>query len=292
MAKGLGTGLGALFGESAVAERAGGSVYLPISKVEPRKGQPRGRFDEAALSELAGSVTEHGVIQPITVRRLDGGYYQIIAGERRWRAARMAGLEEIPARIIEADDRKAMELALVENLQREDLNPAEEARGYKSLIEEYGLTQEETAARVGKSRPVVANALRLLALPKPVLAYIEEGRLSLSQARAILAVEGDAKRLEAAEKAVQSALTVREIAALAKRLSRKPAKKAPEPAEDAVDYVGEVEKKLSNRLGRKVKITLGGKTGKIEIEYYGSDDFEQLCDALCSIDTPDGGGKA
>lgn len=270
-------------------ENTGGSSYLPISKVEPRRDQPRSRFDEAALNELANSISEHGIIQPITVRKLDGGYYQIIAGERRWRAARMAGLKEVPVRVIEADDKKAMELALVENLQREDLNPAEEARGYKSLIDEYGFTQEEAAVRVGKSRPVIANSLRLLTLPKQVLTFIEEGKLSLSQARAILAVDGDAKRIETAEKAVQGSFTVREINALAKKLAQKPKIIKEEPQEDAVDYVGEVEKKLSNRLGRRVKITYGGKKGKIEIEYYGSDDFEQICAALGSISVMDRG---
>ena len=289
MSKGLGSGLGALFGESAMEEATGGGIYLPISKVEPRRDQPRSRFDEAALNELAGSISEYGVIQPITVRKLDGGYYQIVAGERRWRAARMAGLKEVPVRVIEADDKKAMELALVENLQREDLNPAEEARGYRALIEEYGLTQEETAARVGKSRPVIANSLRLLALPKQVLIFVEEGKLSLSQARAILAVDGDEKRIETAAKAVKGSLTVREIDALAKKLAQKPKAIKQGPEEDAVDYVGEVEKKLSNRLGRRVKITYGSKKGKIEIEYYGSDDFEQICDALGSIGAIDRG---
>ncbi|NCB52482.1 MAG: ParB/RepB/Spo0J family partition protein [Clostridia bacterium] len=292
MSKGLGTGLGALFGDNALEEPQTGGAYLPISKVEPRRDQPRSRFDEAALNELAGSIAEHGVIQPLTVRKLEDGYFQIIAGERRWRAARMAGLKEVPVRVIEADDKKAMELALVENLQREDLNPAEEARGYKALIEEYGLTQEETAVKVGKSRPVIANALRILSLPKPVLLYIEEGKLTLSQARAILTVEGDANRLDTAEHAVKDSLTVREIDAHAKKLAKRSLKPKFEQKEEEVDYVAEVEKKLSNHLGRKIKITCGNKNGKIEIEYYGSDDFEQLCDALNSINAGDKGGEA
>ena len=156
--KGLGTGLGALFGDAALDAIPNDFIYLPISKVEPRKEQPRSVFDEEGLSELADSIREHGILQPLTVRRVGKGYYQIIAGERRWRASRMAGLNEVPARVIEADDKKATELAMVENLQREDLNPVEEAHGYKTLISEYGMTQEEVAQRVSKSRPVVANA--------------------------------------------------------------------------------------------------------------------------------------
>ena len=189
--RGLGTGLGALFGEE---EQAKSEVELvPIARLEPREGQPRANFDEESLAELASSIAEYGLIQPITVRRLPSGYYQIIAGERRWRASRLAGLGEVPVRIIEADDRLATELALVENLQREDLNPLEEAQGYRTLIEEYGLTQDEAAKRVGKSRPVVTNALRLLALAPEVQQFIEQGLLSAGHARAIAGARtGDA----------------------------------------------------------------------------------------------------
>ena len=175
--RGLGRGLGALLGDAALQSQEGGSLSLPISQVEPGLKQPRKRFEDAALQDLADSIRTHGIIQPLTVRRLSSGYYQIIAGERRWRAAKLAGLTEVPAVIIEADDRKTMELALIENLQREDLNPIEEANGYKSLMEDYGLTQEEAAQRVGKSRPAVANALRLLALPDPVCLLVEEGQI-------------------------------------------------------------------------------------------------------------------
>ena len=185
---GLGRGLNALLGDPELQPQGEGSVSLPISQVEPGLNQPRKRFDEEALADLTESIRVHGIIQPLTVRRLSSGYYQIIAGERRWRAAKAAGLAEVPAVIIEADDRKVMELGLIENLQREDLNPIEEANGYKVLLDEYGLTQEEVAQRVGKSRPAVANALRLLALPDPVHLLLEEGKLSAGHDRAILAV--------------------------------------------------------------------------------------------------------
>lgn len=181
--KGLGTGLGVLFGQDEENEKDSQLLTLPISKVEPRLEQPREYFDQEALQELADSIAQYGLIQPITARKLDSGYYQIIAGERRWRAARLAGLQEVPVRVIEADDRRTAELALVENLQREDLNPVEEAKGYKTLMEEYGLTQEETAKSVGRSRPAVANALRLLSLSKPVLELLEKGELSAGHAR-------------------------------------------------------------------------------------------------------------
>ena len=185
--RGLGRGLSALLGDDALQSQEGGSLSLPISEVQPGLKQPRKRFDEESLADLADSIRTHGIIQPLTVRRLSSGYYQIIAGERRWRAAKLAGLREVPAVIIEADDRTVMELALIENLQREDLNPIEEAAGFQVLLEEYGLTQEEVAQRVGKSRPAVANALRLLALPDAVRQLLEEGKLSAGHARAILA---------------------------------------------------------------------------------------------------------
>ena len=201
--KGLGTGLDILFGESTRAEEEHGSIkQLPIAKVEPRENQPRTLFDEEALAELAESIREYGLIQPVTVRKLDSGYYQLIAGERRWRAARMAGLNEIPARIIEADDRLATELALVENLQREDLNPVEEAQGYRTLMEEYGLTQDEAAQRVGKSRPAVANALRLLSLAPEVLQFVEQGLLSAGHARALVPVKPEELQIDAARQEI------------------------------------------------------------------------------------------
>ena len=196
--KGLGAGLSALFGEAALEEDQNDFKYIPISKVEPRSDQPRDKFDEEMLRELSESIAEHGIIQPITVRQLPEGYYQIIAGERRWRAARMAGLFEVPVRVIDADDGQAMVMAMVENLQREDLNPVEEARGYKKLAEDYGLTQEEIGRRVGKSRPVVANSMRLLNLPEELLDMLEKGELSMSHARMLLSIDDEDKRLRVA----------------------------------------------------------------------------------------------
>ena len=280
MARGLGKGLGAMFGDEVFEplEQDNQEITsLPLVKVEPRLDQPRKRFDEVAMEELVSSVREHGVIQPLTVRPVGDGYYQIVAGERRWRAAREAGLDRIPVKVVSADDKTAMELALVENLQREDLNPMEEARGYDTLIREYGLTQEETAARVGKSRPVVANLLRLLKLPEDVMELVEDGKLSLSLARTVLEIPGDEVRSVVAHEIVDKDLTVREAQNLIKRL-QKPPKPLPEVPE--IDYLAEVEKTLTSSLGRKVKIVNGKKRGKIEIEDYGDDDFEALCQLL------------
>ena len=207
--KGLGTGLGVLFGADDFEEDESELLNLPISKVEPRLEQPRKTFDEEALRALADSIAQYGLIQPITVRKLDSGYYQIIAGERRWRAAREAGLTEVPVRVIEADDRRTAELALVENLQREDLNPIEEAKGYKTLIDEYGLTQEETAKSVGKSRPAIANAMRLLSLSEPVLDMVEKGQLSAGHARALVSINDEKQQLSAAKEVLEKALSVR-----------------------------------------------------------------------------------
>lgn len=285
--KGLGAGLGALFGDG-LPEFADQSEMLPISRIEPKQDQPRTNFDDASLAELAESIAEHGVIQPITVRRLDSGYYQIIAGERRWRASRLAGIKEVPVRVVDADDRKAMELALVENLQREDLSPVEEARGYRRLMDEFGLTQENTARVVGKSRPVIANALRLLSLPNSVLEMLENGALSTSHARLLLELDGDRLREKAAAEIAEKSLTVRQTEVLVKRLLRGE-EKAPPKKSGGVDYIAEVEKKLTARLGRRIKITDGRRKGKIEMDYYGSDDFEELCEALMAIKHRSGG---
>jgi len=283
--KGLGAGLGALFGSAALEADAVDCVYLPISKVEPGIMQPRKQFDEASLAELADSISEHGVIQPLTVRKLGSGSYQIIAGERRWRAARMAGLKQIPVRIVEADNRKAMELALVENLQREDLNPLEEADGYRVLIEEFGLTQEEAAERAGKSRPAVANALRLLSLPDGVKKYIFAGELSAGHARALLALrENEDLLLKTSEKVISGRLSVRETEALVKKAAKqKPKDEEKQKNVVSVDYKGDVERRLSENLGRRVKIVGGQRKGRIEIEYYGSDDLEMIIDTLGRI---------
>ena len=275
---GLGSGLGALFGDSGAAPY-GSEATLPISRVEPRSDQPRSRFDGDALAELTESIRQHGLIQPITVRPIDGGYYQIIAGERRWRAARAAGLSEIPARVMEADDRQAMELALVENLQREDLNPIEEARGYRTLIQEYGLTQEDAAAAVGKSRPAVANALRLLTLPGPAQELLEDGRLSAGHARALLPIRDEQTLLEAANTIIDKRLSVRQAETLAARLAKEPVRSVP-PAAEGVDYIRELERELESALGRKVRLVDGKKKGRIELEYYGAEDREKLIDNL------------
>ena len=278
---GLGSGLGALFGDSEPAKREGAESTLPISRVEPRSDQPRSRFDDAALEELTDSIRQHGLIQPITVRKIDGGYYQIIAGERRWRAARAAGLTEIPVRVIEADDRRAMELALVENLQREDLNPIEEARGYRTLMQEYGLTQEDAAAAVGKSRPAVANALRLLGLSDAAQRLVEDGTLSAGHVRALLPIRDEAALLEAARTVAEKRLSVRQTEALVAHLTKAQARSAPAaPSPAAVDYVRALERELEDALGRKVRLVEGRKKGRIELEYYGAEDREKLIENL------------
>ena len=281
--KGLGKGLGALLGDFSEETSYEKSPYqlLPIYKVEPNPDQPRQDFDEEELQALADSISVHGVLQPLTVRELSSGYYQIIAGERRWRAARLANLSEIPAVIIEADDKKAMELALIENLQRQDLNPVEEALGYQTLINEYGLTQEETAAQVGKSRPAVANALRLLGLCPEVLEKLRRNELSAGHARAILTLKSEKKQMEAAQKICALGLSVRQAELLCKNMSREP---APEKEVTlAVDYVAECEKSLSKHLGRGVRIVNGKRKGRFELEFYGQDDLQTLIDALYKV---------
>ena len=283
MELGLGRGLNALLGDPDLQPQGEGSVLLPISQVEPGLNQPRKRFDPESLADLAESIRVHGIIQPLTVRRLSSGYYQIIAGERRWRAAKEAGLAEVPAVIIEADDRKVMELGLIENLQREDLNPAEEARGYQVLMEEYGLTQDQVAQQMGKSRPAIANTLRLLALPEDLLKLLEEGVLSAGHARAILALSSPALQRQAAKKVVDGQLSVRQTEALVKALQKQKPDKPKADGPDLSLYLGELEKDLSGRLGRKVKIAHRGKKGRIELEYYDSQDLEALLALLQSL---------
>ena len=275
---GLGKGLGALLGDEYTRAASSSATTLPISQIENYAGQPRKYFDEEALAELAESIAEHGVIQPLTVRKLSSGYYQIIAGERRWRAARMAGLKEVPVVVIEADDRTAMELAMVENLQREDLNPMEEAEGYHALVDQYGLTQEQAAQRVGKSRSAVANALRLLSLAQPVRDMVEAGVLSAGHARALLPLSPELQE-QAASTVAASNLSVRQTEQLVKRLMTQP-KEKPKKDPAAVDYVAEAERDLSTRLGRACHIAHGKKKGRIEIEYYGVDDLNDLLEAL------------
>ncbi|MBD9200093.1 MAG: ParB/RepB/Spo0J family partition protein [Clostridiales bacterium] len=278
---GLGKGLGALLGADMMETESSGSLYLPISQVESCSGQPRKHFDEESLQELADSITEHGIIQPLTVRKLASGYYQIIAGERRWRAARLAGLQEVPVIVMEADDRKAAELAMIENLQREDLNPMEEAAGFQSLIENYHMTQEEAAQQVGKSRSAVTNALRLLGLTPAVRKLVEENKLSAGHARALVPLSPSLQE-SAANAILTGGLSVRQTEALVKRLSAE--KKEPKKNQaDAVDYLAEAQNELKAKLCRGVKIVSGRKKGRIELEYYGLDDLNDLLDALALI---------
>jgi len=278
---GLGRGLGALMGEDVMSSDPQGTLRLPISQVESNSAQPRKYFDEAALGELAESIAQHGIIQPLTVRKLSSGYYQIIAGERRWRAARLAGLKEVPVTVIEADDRKAAELAMIENLQREDLNPMEEAAGYRTLMDQYHMTQEEAANAVGKSRSAVANSLRLLELDAAVQKLLGEGKLSAGHARTLVPLS-PALQIQAATAIIAGGLSVRQTEALAKRLAaeKKPEKEKPA---DAVDYTAEAQKALASQLGRGVKIVTGRKKGRIELEYYGMDDLNDLLEALALL---------
>ncbi len=277
---GLGRGLSALLDNPDLdfTHQPGGVTTVPLQKVEPNPLQPRKEFDPEALQNLAESLQTHGMIQPLTVRALQNGYYQIIAGERRWRAARMAGLEEVPVMVIEADDRKVMELALVENLQREDLNPMEEAAGYQTLMNEYGLTQEDAAQRVGKSRSAVANALRLLTLSEEQKELVRDGILSPGHARALLSLKEEPLRKQAAQRIIALQLSVRQAETLCRNLA------APKPKKElippSVDYVGECERSLSRHLGRKVRIVTGKRKGRFELEFYGEEDLNRLLFAL------------
>lgn len=281
--RGLGRGLGALIGDFPEEPERGAVTKLPLQKVEPNPDQPRRTFDEEELQALADSIAAHGILQPLAVRASGGGFYQIIAGERRWRAARMAGLSEVPVVVLEADDRTVMELALVENLQRQDLNPMEEAEGYQRLMKEYGLTQEEAAARVGKSRPAVANALRLLLLPEEVRSLVEDGTISAGHARAILSLPAARLQKAAAQKIVALRLSVRQAEAMCKRMLQEEEKPEPKPAPLTVDYVAECEKSLTRRLDRKVRIVNGKRKGRFELEFYGQEDLQRLYDALLAL---------
>ena len=289
--KGLGRGLGALLGDfSDTTAEDSAFKQLPLHRVEPNPDQPRQDFNEEELQSLAESIRVHGVIQPLTVRETSDGYYQIIAGERRWRASRLAGLTEIPALVIEADDKTAKELALIENLQRQDLNSVEEALGYQSLMDDFGLTQEEAAERVGKSRSAVANALRLLTLDEKVLEMIRVGSITAGHARAILMLKSEKKRVEAAQKIANLGLSVRQAELLCKNMSQEQQEKKEEPVLK-VDYVKECEKSLSKHLGRGVKIINGKRKGKFELEFYGQEDLQVLLDALMTLQKGGSAGK-
>lgn len=277
---GLGSGLDALFGEEARLETEETLRMLPLAHVEPNEKQPRETFSEEYLDALTDSVAEHGVIQPITVRRLSGDRYQIVAGERRWRAARAAGLTELPCRIVEADDRECLVLALVENLQRQDLNPVEQARGLRALLEEYGYTQETAAQQVGCSRPALANALRLLSLPEAVLAMLEEGSLSAGHGRALLGLKDASAVQETAEAIVKQDLSVRQAEELVRRLNEGP--RAVRTRTPDI-YTRALEERLTTELGRKVHIHPGAKKGRLEIEYYGNEDLETLLQRISHV---------
>lgn len=279
---GLGKGLDVLFAENAIEEE-GKTVSLPLSEIEPNRGQPRKQFDEEALAELAASIAQHGVLQPLLVRPIAGGSYQLVAGERRWRASRLAGLTEVPVVIREMNDQQAAELALIENLQREDLNPMEEAMGYQTLMESYGMTQEETAQAVNKSRPAVANALRLLHLPDTVRRMVSEGELSAGHARAILAFDTEEEQLDAAAAAVDRRLSVRELERLAKSAKAAKAPKMhrePETVFSRPSFFEEVELSLTEHMGRRVKVVQGAKSGTLQIEFFSQEDLQELAARL------------
>lgn len=272
---GLGRGLDALFADNSVEESSQTPVKLKIMEIEPNREQPRKIFDEAALSELADSIATHGVIQPLLVRPIKDGGYQLVAGERRWRAARIAGLTEVPVVIKDLTDSETVELAMVENLQREDLNPLEEALGYKFMMEKLSITQDEAAQKVGKSRPAVANALRLLKLPDDIQIMVENKQLSPGHARALLSFESEAQMLEVAKLIVAKGLSVREIEKMAQNSKKEIKPKAPKKRDT---YFDEVELAISKATGRKVKVKETAKT--IEIEFFNNDDLAKIAKAL------------
>ena len=281
---GLGRGLDALFADHSIEEIASTSaVKLKIMDIEPNRDQPRKIFDEDALAELADSIAKHGVIQPLLVRPMPDGSYQLVAGERRWRASRMAGLTEVPVVIKELSDDEAMALALIENLQREDLNAIEEAQGIKALMDTLSLTQDEAAERVGKSRPAVANALRLLKLPDSVIALVSDGKLSPGHARALLGFKDEQDIIETADLIIEKGLTVRDVEKLVKKRNKEP--KAEKPAARRASYYDEVELALTDFLGRKVKVGTkpGKESGVLEIDFFDKDDLTRLADALKSL---------
>ena len=271
---GLGKGLDAIFAENDM-EDANATVALKIGEIEPNRAQPRKDFNDEALAELADSIAQHGVLQPLLVRPLLGGGYQIVAGERRWRAARMAGVSEVPVVIREMSDHEVMELALIENLQREDLSPLEEAQGYQSLMDQYGMTQEEISKTVGKSRPAVANALRLLHLPEDLQALVASGALSAGHARTLLSFQDEEEMRRAAKLAVEQGISVRELEKLANKANGKETDKKPRKA-SRIHYFDEVELALNEHLGRKVHVNGSKKRGTLQIEFYGEDDLSEL----------------
>lgn len=271
---GLGKGLDAIFAENGTEESNRSAEKLKLSDLEPNRGQPRKDFDDETLAELADSISQHGILQPLLVRPIFGGGYQIVAGERRWRAARMAGLITVPAIIRELDDEQVMEIALIENLQREDLSPLEEAMGYQSLMDSYDMTQEEVAKIVGKSRSAVANVLRLLKLPEEVQSLIRSGQVSAGHGRALLSFLEDAEKIAVAKRVIEEDLSVREVERLAQKANEVPKKKDVKPR--GIPYFNEVELSLHDYLGRKVRVNGDEKKGTLQIEFYGQEDLSEL----------------
>ncbi len=273
---GLGKGLDALFADNSTIEEGKEIQTLRLSEIEPNRNQPRKEFDREALQQLADSIREHGVLQPLLVRAIGESSYQLVAGERRWRAARMAGVNEVPVIIKELDDTQAMEIALIENLQREDLNPIEEALGYQVLTEQYNMTQDEVAKRVGKSRPVIANALRLLGLPPEIIEMVKHGDITSGHARALLAFESQQEMIEVAQKIISQGLTVREVEKLAK-----PKKEEERKVRSVDSYFKEVEFALVHTLGRKIKVKekKDGK-GVVQVEFYNKEDLAEIANRL------------
>lgn len=274
--RGLGKGLDAIFAENS-ADTAEGAVSIKISEIEPNRDQPRKEFDEEALSELADSISQHGVLQPLLLRPMVSGGYRIVAGERRWRASRRAGLTEVPAVVREMTDTEEMLFALIENLQREDLTPLEEARGYQTLIETQGFTQEEVSHTVGKSRPAVTNAMRLLNLPEDIQKMLELGQITAGHARTLLSFKNEEDMRVGAQKAKQG-ISVRELEAMAKRMNEK---KAPAQKTGSKNhYYEEAQLAVGEYLGRKVKVSGTKKKGSIQIEFYGEEDLKNLLSEL------------
>ena len=274
---GLGKGLDVLFAQNTLEDGAT-TVTLPLDEIIPNREQPRKQFDDGALADLSASIAQHGVLQPLLVRPLPDGSYQLVAGERRWRASRMAGLTEVPVVVRDMDEQEAAELALIENLQREDLNPMEEAIGYRTLMESYGMTQEQTALVVNKSRPAVANALRLLQLPQEVADLVAEGQLSAGHARTVLAFEGEAAQIVAAATAVKKGLSVRELEKMAKAAKKAPA--TPKEPARRDSFYDEVALALKENLGRQVKVTVGPKGGILQLEFFDAEDLRALANKL------------
>lgn len=274
---GLGKGLDVLFVQNTL-EDGNATVTLPLDEIIPNRDQPRKQFDPEALADLSESIAQHGVLQPLLVRPMPDGTYQLVAGERRWRASRMAGLTDVPVIIRNMDEQEAAELALIENLQREDLNPMEEAIGYRTLMETYGMTQEQAAGVVNKSRPAVANALRLLQLPQAVADLVSEGKLSAGHARTVLAFEGEEAQTAAAVEAVRKGLSVRELERLAKAAKRQP--RAPREPQRRDSFYDEVELALKESLGRQVKVTASAKGGVLQVEFFDPEDLRALANKL------------